>query len=104
MLAFVAKKKLSASARSFGWPAALAPLSNSSSRTFANWTTCGFPASTRFANSSALRRVPVGRKRTDASLAFAPVLEPGNEVRAVELPPERFAEVQLREAFGREFN
>src|SRR3981081_3700967 len=90
MLALVAKKKLRARARSLGWPAALAPLSNSSRRAVSSLTTCGFPASIRLAISRVLSCVPVGRKRTDASLGFAVGrAKPDDGVRAVEFAPER---------------
>src|SRR6266699_892813 len=60
MLALVAKKKLMASARSLGWPAVLAPLSNSSRRVVSSLNTCGFPESITFAISRVLIVVPAG--------------------------------------------
>src|SRR5258708_1202002 len=85
MLALVAKKKLMASARSLGCPAALAPLSNSSSRAVSSLKTFGFPASITFAISRVLGWVPVGRKSTDASFSFATVCaELGDDVGADE--------------------
>src|SRR6266404_7552937 len=93
MLALVAKKKLMASARSLGCPAALASLSNSSSRAVSSLKTFGFPASITFAISRVLSCVPVGRKSTDASFSFATVCaELGDDVGA----DERLAAASLR--------
>src|SRR2546427_10091478 len=49
-------------------------------------STCGFPASIRFAISRVLSCVPVGRKSTDDSFIFAIESE---DVRVVELGPGR---------------
>src|SRR5258705_7225794 len=72
MLALVAKKKLSASARSLGLPAALAPLSNSCNNVLSRVKTVSLlglgGAANRFAISRVLSCVPVERKRTAASL------------------------------------
>src|SRR5450432_1522342 len=88
MLALVAKKKLRASARSFGFPAARAFFSYSSRSAVRRLSTCAFPAAIRLAISRVLRCVPVERKRRDASLLFgAPVDVAG----AVALGPECFA-------------
>src|SRR5207253_618465 len=90
MLALVAKKKLRARARSLGWPAALAPLSNSSRRVVSSLSTCGLPASIRLAISRVLSCVPVGRKSTDAPFGFASgCAELDDDVGADELVPDR---------------
>src|ERR1051326_31554 len=68
MLALVAKKKLRASARALGWPAARAPFSYSVRIALMMANTCGFPASIVFAISLCFGCVPVERKLTAASL------------------------------------
>ena len=102
MLALVAKKKLRARARSLGCPAALAPLSNSCRMVVRIVSTCGFPASIRFAISRVLSCVPVGRKSTDASFSFATGrAESDDAARAVELAPERLAAASRRSRLRR---
>src|SRR6266566_1906687 len=92
MLAFVAKKKLKASGRSLGFPAARAPFSYSVRMVVIIVSTCGFPAPIRLAISAVLSWVPVERKCRDTSFSFAagPV-ESDDAVRAVELVPECLA-------------
>src|SRR5439155_26525305 len=63
--------------------------------------TCGFPASIRLAISRVLSCVPVGRKSTDASFSFAVGCAESDDVRAIELWPERLAAASLRSRFRR---
>src|SRR5438132_781634 len=68
MLALAAKKKLRASARSLGWPAARAPFSSSCRMVVKMVNSCAFPASIALATSRVFSWVPVERKRTAASV------------------------------------
>src|SRR6266496_6509215 len=99
MLALVAKKKLRASARSLGLPAARAPLSNSCNNVLSKVNTVSLLGSGGAANRLAISRVlscvPVERNRTALSLSKAVdsctadglAVAPGSEC----LAPNRFS-------------